>query len=116
MLSDRNIGGNSHLPATDTQQEANHVGLLLLLDLFHVLEGTHLDENRNISLSCSIFFFSMAAERFVVSQQESQRKGAIKRTLSAWQVVDCRRLSQLKSWRSKDSSLFNDLVCGTLEN
>lgn len=57
MLSDRNIGGNSHLPATDTQQEANHVGLLLLLDLFHVLEGTHLDGNRNISLWCSIFLF-----------------------------------------------------------
>lgn len=43
MLNHRHLGGNSHLPATDTQQEADHVGLLLLLDLFHVLEGTHLD-------------------------------------------------------------------------
>lgn len=33
----------SHLPASDAQQEANHIGLLLLLDFFHVLEGTHLD-------------------------------------------------------------------------
>jgi hypothetical protein len=37
------VNGDSHLPATDTEQEANHVGLLLLLDLFHVLEGTHLE-------------------------------------------------------------------------
>lgn len=36
------IGENSYLPATDTEQEANHVGLLLLLEFFHVLEGTHL--------------------------------------------------------------------------
>ena len=43
-LNYREIGcrGNSHLPATDTEQEANHIGLLLLLEFFHVLEGTHL--------------------------------------------------------------------------
>lgn len=42
----RQSGGRrdlSHLPASDAQQEANHIGLLLLLDFFHVLEGTHLD-------------------------------------------------------------------------
>jgi hypothetical protein len=33
----------TELPATDAEQEANHIGLLLLLDLFDVLEGTHLD-------------------------------------------------------------------------
>jgi hypothetical protein len=43
VLSNRFLGGNSHLPATDAEQEANHIGLLLLLDLFDVLEGTHLD-------------------------------------------------------------------------
>lgn len=46
MLKDRGLGEKgrvSHLPATDTQQEANHIGLLLLLNLFHVFEGTHLE-------------------------------------------------------------------------
>lgn len=32
----------SHLPASDAQQEAKHIGLLLLLKLFNVFEGTHL--------------------------------------------------------------------------
>jgi hypothetical protein len=40
--------GLSHLPASDAQQEANHVGLLLLLDLFHVLEGTHLEKGEPV--------------------------------------------------------------------
>lgn len=43
MLGNRGAWGFSHLPASDAQQEANHIGLLLLLDFFHVLEGTHLD-------------------------------------------------------------------------
>jgi hypothetical protein len=32
----------SYLPATNTQKEAQHIRLLLLLELFDVLEGTHL--------------------------------------------------------------------------
>lgn len=49
----RALGGNvrqsrvrgflSHLPAANAEQEPNNIGLLLLLDLFDVLEGTHLD-------------------------------------------------------------------------
>lgn len=39
-------GKNSYLPATDTEQEANHIGLLLLLEFFHVLEGTHLEREK----------------------------------------------------------------------
>ena len=53
MLNDRGLGEKgrvSHLPATDTQQEANHIGLLLLLNLFHVFEGTHLENIKNIQL------------------------------------------------------------------
>lgn len=45
MLKNREIQrGESHLPASDAQQEADHVGLLLLLKLFHILEGTHLEK------------------------------------------------------------------------
>lgn len=47
--NDKTGKSRSHLPATNAQQEANHVGLLLLLNLFHVFEGTHLDEK---SISC----------------------------------------------------------------
>ena len=32
----------SYLPAAHTQKEAQHIGLLLLLELFDVFEGTHL--------------------------------------------------------------------------
>lgn len=43
MLGYRGFGGNlSHLPAANAKQEPNDIGLLLLLDLFDVLEGTHL--------------------------------------------------------------------------
>jgi hypothetical protein len=33
----------SYLPAAHTQKEAQHIGLLLLLELFDVFEGTHLE-------------------------------------------------------------------------
>jgi hypothetical protein len=33
----------SYLPAADTQKEAHHIRLLLLLKLLDVLEGTHCD-------------------------------------------------------------------------
>lgn len=36
------VSEGSHLPAADTQQEADHVGLLLLLKLLNVLKSTHL--------------------------------------------------------------------------
>lgn len=32
----------SYLPASHAQKEAQHIGLLLLLELFDVFEGTHL--------------------------------------------------------------------------
>jgi hypothetical protein len=32
----------SYLPAAHAQKEAQHIGLLLLLELFDVFEGTHL--------------------------------------------------------------------------
>lgn len=45
MLGNRGgVGVLSHLPAANAEQEPNNIGLLLLLDLFDVLEGTHLDE------------------------------------------------------------------------
>lgn len=39
----------SHLPAANAEQEPNDIGLLLLLDLFDVLEGTHLDGEIEVS-------------------------------------------------------------------
>lgn len=36
-------GSSSHLPAADSQKEANHIRLLLLLKLLDVLKGTHLE-------------------------------------------------------------------------
>jgi hypothetical protein len=33
---------NSYLPATNTEKEAEDIGLLLLLKLFDIFEGTHL--------------------------------------------------------------------------
>ena len=36
----------SYLPAANAEQEPNNIGLLLLLDLFDVLEGTHLETER----------------------------------------------------------------------
>lgn len=33
----------SYLPAAHSEQEAHHIGLLLLLELFDILEGTHRD-------------------------------------------------------------------------
>ena len=113
MLSDRKLEGNSHLPATDTQQEANHVGLLLLLDLFHVLEGTHLDGNRNVSFRKSRCFRcfreirSVAARMMAGVVQQTYLVGVAGRRLSS--VVTAEKLKE-------QDSLFNDLVCGTLEN
>lgn len=40
------VRGGSHLPAADTQQEADHVRLLLLLKLLDVLKGTHLKSRK----------------------------------------------------------------------
>jgi hypothetical protein len=34
----------SYLPASDTEKESEDIGLLLLLKLFNVFEGTHLRE------------------------------------------------------------------------
>lgn len=34
----------AYLPAADTEKEAQHIRLLLLLELFDVFEGTHLRE------------------------------------------------------------------------
>lgn len=34
--------GSSYLPAAHAEQEAHHIGLLLLLELLEVLVGTHL--------------------------------------------------------------------------
>lgn len=45
MLGNRGSGGVlSYLPAANAEQEPNDIGLLLLLDLFDVLEGTHLEQ------------------------------------------------------------------------
>lgn len=52
MLGNRGRRDLSHLPASDAQQEANHIGLLLLLDFFHVLEGTHLDGYKSEKCTC----------------------------------------------------------------
>ena len=73
--------GSSHLPATDTQQEANHIGLLLLLDLFDVLEGTHLDST--VSLSDTIQFARSSHYLHGIFPTKRRRE----RTLSAWLVV-----------------------------
>lgn len=35
--------GSTYFPAADSGQEEQHIRLLLLLKLFDVLEGTHLD-------------------------------------------------------------------------
>lgn len=44
MLGNQGVGGVlSYLPAANAEQEPNDIGLLLLLDLFDVLEGTHLE-------------------------------------------------------------------------
>jgi hypothetical protein len=34
--------GSTYFPAADTEKEAHHIGLLLLLKLLDILEGTHL--------------------------------------------------------------------------
>lgn len=38
----------SYLPAADTEKEAQHIRLLLLLELFDVFEGTHLIDSLEI--------------------------------------------------------------------
>ena len=48
-LSLRVVAGCSHLPASNAQQEADHVRLLLLLKLLHVFKGTHLIANPGLS-------------------------------------------------------------------
>ena len=44
----------SYLPASDSEKEAEDVGLFLLLQLFHVFEGTHLDVLDERSLANAI--------------------------------------------------------------
>lgn len=92
MLGNRGSGVLSHLPAANAEQEPNDIGLLLLLDLFDVLEGTHLRQLRvseSIRLKASV---GMADGR----------------TLS---VVGCRcrNCKKFEGERSK-----TEVVCGTL--
>ena len=98
MLNDRlgDEGRASHLPATDTQQEANHVGLLLLLNLFHVFEGTHLEKPTVSFLSPYLnsavldeFEFlrsQIAFDKTNVASRTVSSSAGFQRTLSAWQV------------------------------
>lgn len=39
---DPRSGVSSYLPASDAEEESQHVGLLLLVQLLDVFEGTHL--------------------------------------------------------------------------
>jgi hypothetical protein len=43
-----------HLPASDTQEEMDHVGLFLLLKLLHVFKRTHLVKCLALGTNCSI--------------------------------------------------------------
>lgn len=99
----RALGGNvrqsrvggllSHLPAANAEQEPNNIGLLLLLDLFDVLEGTHLDN----------------CESAIRTQWLNVVRGGNNHTLSASSSVG--RLSQLQEKFKREEKR---IVCGTL--
>lgn len=83
MLNDRGLGEKgrvSHLPATDTQQEANHIRLLLLLNLFHVFEGTHLENIKNIQLLALVLVasqFNCSWARFSLLHSKCREKQSV---------------------------------------
>lgn len=47
----RNRVVSTYFPAANTQKEAHHIGLLLLLELFDILEGTHFDCGDGVRLA-----------------------------------------------------------------
>ena len=129
MLNDRGLGEKgrvSHLPATDTQQEANHIGLLLLLNLFHVFEGTHL-ESTKIQLLALVFSLLLNSSRSWTRFFSSFTQNVVKINLSisnstgVQHNVPCRRgrssvVVVVAAEKLREEDLFNEVVCGTLSD
>lgn len=100
MLGNRGSGGVlSYLPAANAEQEPNDIGLLLLLDLFDVLEGTHLEQLKVRTLAC----FRCVA---VVN---SGGRGSIPCRLHEVVGCRCRNCEKFEGERS-----MSENVCGTL--
>ena len=60
--------GGSHLPASNSKQEAEDVGLLLFLELLDVFEGTHLFSQIMCQYSVLQTALTTSAEYRVVEQ------------------------------------------------
>lgn len=66
------LGDSTYFPAANAQKEAHHIGLLLLLELFDILEGTHLDCDKQAEVSRFCFLIQkMEMGSSVVARSES---------------------------------------------
>lgn len=71
---------STYFPAADSEEESQNIGLLLLLKLFDILEGTHLDcAVKNAKVSNNI--------KEVMSSRELQTRLGIEACNNGWSCV-----------------------------